>query len=78
MVSVTKRLVQYHIGRLKDKNAEARLKAIHELTLLGDPEALSALQDIYRNDPEIEVRKAAQEAGRAIFLKNQTGQQNSP
>lgn len=71
MTSATKRLVTYHISRLKDKNVDARLKAIKELELLGDSDALEPLQDVYKNDLELEVRKAAQEAGRAIFLKNQ-------
>ncbi len=68
-MSVNKKLVAYHIARLKDKSAEARLKSIHELAELGDPEALDALQQTYRSDPDLEVRRAAQEAGRAIFVK---------
>lgn len=65
----TKRLVEYHIGRLQDKNPDVRLKSINELELLGDPDSLDALQQVFKNDSEPEVRKAAQEAGRAIFLK---------
>ena len=68
-----KRLVDYHIGRLQDKSPAVRLKAINELGLLGDPVALEILQDIFQNDPDPEVRKAAQRAGRSIFLK-QRGQ----
>jgi HEAT repeat protein len=63
------RVVNYHIGRLKDKNPDVRLKSINELRLIGDPEALSALEEIFRTDPEIEVRKAAQAAGYEIFTK---------
>jgi len=70
-VAVNKRLVQYHIGRLKDKNPDVRLKAIQELSLLGDPEALEVLQEVYRADSDVEVRRAAQEAGRAIYLRQQ-------
>jgi HEAT repeat protein len=69
MSDVTKKLVDYHIARLQDKDASARLKAIHELELLGHSDALEPLQRIYRSDPELAVRKAAQEAGRAIFLR---------
>ena len=61
----------YHIARLKDKNAAVRLSSIHELVELGDPEALDALQEAYRTDVDLEVRKAAQEAGRQLFLKRQ-------
>ena len=64
-----KRIVDYHIGRLQDKNRDVRLRAINELALLGDPGALEILQDVFQNDPDAEVRKAAQSAGRTIFLK---------
>ncbi len=64
------RLVEYHIMRLKDKNMDVRLKSINELRLLGDPAALEPLEQLYRSDPEPEVRRAAQDAGREIFLKN--------
>jgi len=69
-----KRLVEYHINRLQDKNAAMRLKAIHELTLLADPDSLEALRQVYENDPEEEVRLAARDAGRSIFRQglNQT------
>jgi HEAT repeat protein len=64
------RLVEYHIMRLQDKSMEVRLKSITELRLLGDPAALEPLEQLYRNDPEPDVRQAAQEAGREIFVKN--------
>jgi HEAT repeat protein len=69
MTSASKRIVTYHIARLQDKNPQARLKAISELLLLADPDALDALRAVFETDPNLEVRKAAQEAGRAIFLK---------
>jgi HEAT repeat protein len=68
-------MVAYHINRLQDKNPVVRLKAINELALLGDTDALEALQAVFQNDSDGEVRKAAQEAGRAIFLKNKQQQQ---
>ena len=63
------RVVDYHIGRLKDKSPEVRLKSINELKLLGDPAALEPLEEVFHSDPEPEVRKAAQAAGLEIFLK---------
>lgn len=69
-----KKLVEYHINRLKDKSPELRLKAIKELELLADPDALQALRDLFENDDNHDVRKAAQEAGRSIFLKNNTSE----
>ncbi len=70
-MSLKKKLVIYHLARLKDKSADVRLKSIRELAELGDPEALDTLQEMFRSDPDLEVRKAAQEAGRTIFIKNQ-------
>ena len=67
-VSVNDKIVAYHIARLNDRSAEVRLKSIQELAELGDPAALDALQQTFRRDDNLEVRKAAQEAGRAIFL----------
>ena len=69
-----KRILAYHIARLQDKNREVRLKAISELELLADAEALEALQTVYKSDSDGEVRKAAQDAGRKIFLKQQKQQ----
>lgn len=66
-----KRIVQYHIARLKDKRPEVRLTAIRELDLLADPDALEPLKAVYTNDDDPEVRRVAQEAGRSIYLKNQ-------
>jgi HEAT repeat protein len=63
------RLVEYHIQRLSDKDPSVRMKAINELRLLGDPAALSALEQVFRNDPDPDVRKAAQRAGREIYDK---------
>ena len=71
-MSSVKRIVQYHIARLKDKRPEVRLEAIRELELLADSEALEPLQTVFANDDDPEVRRMAQAAGRAIFLKNQT------
>lgn len=64
-----KKLVQYHLARLKDRRPEARLAAISELTELGDRDALPALQALFETDPDISVRRAAQHAGRLIFLR---------
>jgi len=69
-----KRMVAYHISRLKDKSPAVRLKSINELALLGDAAALEALQDVYKTDDDAEVRKAAQDAGRTIFLKQKQQQ----
>lgn len=64
-----KRVVAYHIGRLKDKRVAVRLESISELADLGDTEALPVLEEIYHSDEDAGVRRAAREAGRAIFQK---------
>lgn len=71
-----KKLVEYHIARLKDKSATVRLEAIQELELLSDKDSLDALQAIFKNDPNEDVRRAAQKAGRSIFTKNQSKPEN--
>jgi HEAT repeat protein len=73
-VSTVKKMVAYHISRLQDKSIDARIKAIKELELIGDPDALDPLRAVYNSDPDADVRKAAQDAGRTIFLKSQSAQ----
>jgi HEAT repeat protein len=65
-------LLEYHLARLKDKNSEVRLKSINELRLLADPAAMEPLEQVFRTDSDPEVRKAAQEAGREIFIKQKS------
>ncbi len=65
----SKKVVEYHIARLKDKRASVRLDAIHQLELLGASEALEVLRQVFHEDDDKEVRRAAQEAGRNIFRK---------
>lgn len=72
MSSTIQKVVAYHIKRLQDKDAAIRMKAIRELELLAHPSALDALREVYETDVDMDVRKAAQEAGRQIFLKNKT------
>lgn len=68
-MSAVKRVIEYHINRLKDKSAEKRLQAVKELELIGDADVLDVLRNVYENDENGEVRKAAQIAGRTVFLR---------
>ncbi|MBL8146938.1 MAG: HEAT repeat domain-containing protein [Anaerolineae bacterium] len=68
-MNADKRVVAYHIGRLKDKRVEVRLASIAELAELGDAGALNALETVYRSDEDAAVRHAAQQAGRVIYAK---------
>lgn len=67
---MSKQIVEYHMNRLKDKSAQARIKAIQELVLLEAVEALPELESIFKSDPDEAVRKEAQKAGRELFLIN--------
>lgn len=69
------RVIDYHLSRLNDRRPSVRLDAIQELLLLNSTEVLDKLKEIYEQDDDPEVRKAAQVAGREIFLKNQGTQQ---
>ena len=62
-------MIAYHLARLQDKNPQIRVNSIRELALLEATDAIDALETIYRSDPDPAVRKAAQDAGRALFLK---------
>lgn len=71
--SLNGRIVAYHIERLKDNDPQIRLRSINELRLLEDPSALAALEQLYHVEPDPDIRKAAQEAGKAIYLANRKG-----
>ncbi len=73
-IPIGKKLLAFHIARLKDKNADVRLKSIHELAQLGDAEALPVLEELFKNDSDSEVRRAAQEAGKTIYNANKSVQ----
>jgi HEAT repeat protein len=74
---VSSRLLEYHLSRLKDKSPQARINAIQELVHIGDTSVLEALQDVFKNDPDEDVRKAAQRAGRELFLKARAAEEES-
>jgi hypothetical protein len=64
---VRERLIEYHILRIKKGDKAAKLDSIEQLVLLEAVEALEALRSVVEQDEELEVRRAAQEAGRRLF-----------
>jgi HEAT repeat protein len=70
VASNQKKILHYHIARLQDRQREVRLASIRELEEMGDPEALGPLQTVFDSDADIDVRRAAQAAGRNIFLRS--------
>lgn len=68
-----KRLVDYHLTRLRDRRPDIRLSAIHELELLEAEDALDTLRHVFETDPNEEVRQAAKRAGRTIYFKTRQG-----
>lgn len=73
-MDTNKKILAYLLNRLRDRSADVRLKSIQDLVQLADPDSLEALQDTYRTDPDPDVRKAALEAGRTIFVKAKKGE----
>ncbi len=68
-MTVEEKLIAYHLHRLKDRDPQVRMDSIHELEELGSVKVLPALRQLFENDPIPEVRKAAQESGRKLYLK---------
>lgn len=66
-MTVPRIVLNYHIKRLRDKNPQVRLNAIEELRKIGDPEAMQPLQEVFQNDDDMQVKRAAQQAGREIW-----------
>lgn len=64
---IRQRLIDYHILRIRDGSKAARLDSIQQLILLEAVEALDALRVVVETDSDLEVRRAAQEAGRHLF-----------
>ncbi len=64
---VRERLIEYHLLRIKQGNKAARLDSIEQLILLEAVEALDSLRVVVEQDEDLEVRRAAQQAGRHLF-----------
>ncbi len=73
MASSQDKVIRFHISRLKDKNSDVLLKTIEQLLTFGADaeEALPLLEELFKTNEDIEVRKAAQDAGRFIYLQTQ-------
>lgn len=70
MASSLEKVLAFHMSRLKDKRPDVRLKSIAELRAMGADaqDALAALEECYKESDEEDVKKAAQEAGYAIYM----------
>lgn len=64
---VRERLIEYHLLRIKQGNKAARLDSIEQLILLEAVEALDSLRVVVEQDEDVDVRRAAQQAGRHLF-----------
>ncbi|HRE46405.1 MAG TPA: HEAT repeat domain-containing protein [Aggregatilineales bacterium] len=60
-------LVELWTGRLSDPEIAVRREAIRQLEMLGDPAALGKLAVLFALDPDLETRRLAQLAGKAIY-----------
>jgi HEAT repeat protein len=73
-----KRMIGYHVKRLKNKREDIRLEAIQELIHLDATEALIELEEVYHNDPNDKVRRAAKNAGKKLFANQLLDDQDNP
>ncbi|PJF36472.1 MAG: hypothetical protein CUN49_05250 [Candidatus Thermofonsia Clade 1 bacterium] len=55
------------LKRLRDPETAVRRQAIRQIELIGDPRALGALAQLFALDPDLEIRKLAQSAGKSIY-----------
>lgn len=60
-------VLEVWIKRLRDPDIEVRREAVRQLEAIGDPAALGPLATIFALDPDLEVRKLAQWAGKSIY-----------
>lgn len=69
MPSSLEKIIDYHVGRLRDKRPDVRLNAIAELEAMGADAitALPALETCHKESEEPEVKEAAQKAGYTIY-----------
>ncbi len=70
MPSSEDKVIQFYISRLKDKDVAVLLKTISALVEFGAKakDALPVLEEVFKNHKDVEVKKAAQEAGRRIYM----------
>ncbi len=55
------------LQKLKSPDSTVRAASIRELELLGSPDALPALADVFATDPDPELRTRAQAVGKTIY-----------
>ncbi|MBI5930267.1 MAG: HEAT repeat domain-containing protein [Chloroflexi bacterium] len=55
------------LSRLTDANPATRREAIHTIEAFGDPAALSALADVFVQDPDPALRSEAQKSAQKIY-----------
>lgn len=78
MSSAIERMIAFHLARLKDKNPDVRIKSIEELSLLGAVQVMDELETVFRTDLDENVRAAAKKAGRELFIKSRSNDNNKP
>ncbi len=69
MMNSEKKIIDYHISRLQDRDADIRLRSVEDLAVVGDEDALNALKALYETETHENVRKAIKTAGRQIFMR---------
>jgi HEAT repeat protein len=65
--TIRQHLIPHYVSQLKDEVPSIRLEAIQWLEKLEAKEALPALQEVFNNERNGEVKKEAQRAGLTIY-----------
>ncbi|MBZ0314847.1 MAG: hypothetical protein K8L91_00405 [Anaerolineae bacterium] len=79
MASSEDKMIDFHISRLKDRQAEVLLRTIEELLKFGAKaeRALPALEAVYKSATDPNVKEAAHRAGRTIFFATKNGNEGA-
>ncbi len=79
MASSEDKMIDFHISRLKDRQAEVLLRTIEELLKFGAKaeRALPALEAVYKSATDPNVKEAAHRAGRTIFFATKSGNEGA-
>ncbi len=79
MATSEDKMIDFHISRLKDKQAEVILRTIEELLKFGGraERALPALEAVYKSATDPIVKEAAHRAGRTIFFASKNGNEGA-
>jgi hypothetical protein len=66
------------VKRLKDPDSGRRLAALREIQVLGDPNLLPTLAEVFATDSDSAVRELAQKIGKEIYYNEHRKREAAP